>query len=53
MPRLQRNRIQVKLSRHGRTFAMVPAVRQQDPAYIEEDYVEGEHRRLYFISSVD
>ena len=25
---------------------MVPAVGQQDPANIEEDYVEGEHRRL-------
>ena len=28
------------------TFAMIPAVRQQDPAYVEEDHVEGQHRRL-------
>jgi hypothetical protein len=46
MARLQRRAIQMKLPNDSRTFAMIPAIRQQDPAYVEEDHVEGEHRRL-------
>ena len=45
--RLERRPIQMKLLQHQRALAMVPAIGQQDPANIEEDYVEGEHRRLF------
>jgi hypothetical protein len=35
--------IELELIEDGRTLPMIPAVGQQDSAYIEEDYVEGEH----------
>jgi len=40
---LERRRIQPEMRDGGRAFSVVPAVSQQDPAYIEKNYVEGEH----------
>src|SRR3974390_537852 len=44
--RLKLPSIEMKLIEHPRTLAAIPAVGQPDSADIEEDYVEGEHRRL-------
>ncbi len=41
--------IEMKLIQHNGALAMVPAIGQQDTANIEEDYVEGEHRRLHLL----
>jgi hypothetical protein len=38
--------IQTEVFRRKRAFSGVPAVGQQDPAYIKENHVEREHRRL-------
>ena len=39
--------IEVELRADSSAFATIPAVSQQDSANIEEDYIEGEHRRLW------
>jgi hypothetical protein len=46
MPRLKLRQIQAELFRYRRTFAVVPAVREQNSTHIEEDYVEGKHQLL-------
>jgi hypothetical protein len=46
VPPLKLRTIQLKLIHDCRAFTMVPAVGQQDSAYVEKDHVEGEHRRL-------
>jgi hypothetical protein len=36
----------MKVLGRGGPFGVIPAVGEQHSAYIEEDHVEGEHRRL-------
>jgi hypothetical protein len=38
--------VELKLIKDHGALAMVPSVGEKDATDIEEDYVEGEHRRL-------
>jgi hypothetical protein len=51
VPFLKRGRVELKLGQHRGAFAVIPSVRQQYSAHIEENYVEGEHRRLSLVAS--
>jgi hypothetical protein len=46
VPGLEGREIEVKILYSCRALAMVPAICEQYSANIEENHVEGEHRRL-------
>jgi hypothetical protein len=47
VPSLEIRRIQPEALHRRRTLAVVPSIRQEHSAYIEKNYVEGKHRRLF------
>ena len=53
VPGLEGLGVEMEMGHGKRAFLAIPAVGQQDSAYIEEDYVEGEHRRLWLAHERD
>jgi hypothetical protein len=46
MAGLEGGGVKVKMLHGSSALAVIPTVGQQHSAYIEQDHVEGEHRRL-------